>query len=213
MVQIIPAILATSEEQYKNDLSKLENSSLRDNWVHIDFADNKFVPNKTIEPEVIQKFPTNFRKEAHLMVTYPKEWIDKLVDADFERIIFHIESDDNILEALEYIKNKGLEIGLAINKESPIAKLEQFVDKIDVILVMIIVPGFQGQPFIPQTLDKVREIKSKNWPVKVGVDGAVHDTNAKEVVESGVDFMIVGSYLLNGDVDKNLERIWEVING
>lgn len=213
MVQIIPAILATSEEQYKNDLSKLENSSLRDNWVHIDFADNEFVPNKTIEPEVIKKFPTNFRKEAHLMVTYPKEWIDKLVDADFERTIFHIESDDNILEALEYIKNKGLKIGLAINKESPIAKLEQFVDKIDVILVMTIVPGFQGQPFIPQTLDKVREIKSKNWPVKVGVDGAVHDTNAKEIVESGVDFMIVGSYLLNGDVDENLERIWEVING
>lgn len=212
MVQIIPAILATSEEQYQSDIGKLSSSgSFRNDWVHIDFADNKFVQNQTIKPEIIQKFPINFRKEAHLMVAHPGDWIDKLVDVGFERIIFHIEAADDTNDCIGYIMNKGLEVGLAMNNETPIEKLEPFVDKIDVVLVMTIVPGFQGQPFIPEALDKVRQIKARNWPVRVGVDGAVKDTNAREIVEAGVDFMTVGSYLLQGDVDENLENLWEAL--
>lgn len=210
MVQIIPAVLATTEEQYQSDINKLNSSqSLSGGFVHIDFADNKFVQNTTIKPDIIQKYPDDFRKEAHLMVVHPKDWIDQLKDAGFERIIFHLESDDDILLVIENIKSKGLEAGLAINKETALEKLEPFVDKIDLVLVMSIVPGFQGQPFIPQTLDKVRQIKSNNWPVKVGVDGAVRDSNIKEIVESGVDFVTVGSYLLKGDIEENLEKLWE----
>ena len=213
MVQIIPAVLAKTEQDYQNNINKLNQSeSLSGGWVHIDFADNKFVQNTTIEPSIIQKYPNNFRKEAHLMVNHPKDWIDQLKEAGFERIIFHLESEDDILLVIEDIKNKGLEVGLAINKETALEKLEPFLDKIDLVLVMSIVPGFQGQPFIPQTLDKVRQIKSNNWSVKVGVDGAVRDTNIKEIVESGVDFITVGSYLLKGDVEENLEMLWEVLN-
>lgn len=213
MVQIIPAVLATTEEEYQQDISKLEScESLQNGWVHIDFADNIFVQNITIEPEIIQKSPTNLLKEAHLMVTHPREWIDKLVAAGFNRVIFHIECEDNIEEVIDYIKSKGLEVGLAIKNETPIEKLQPFVGKIEVILVMTIVPGFQGQPFIPQALDKVRQIKSK-WGVKVGVDGAVKGDNIKDIVDAGVDFVIVGSYLLRGGIDENLESLWEEIHG
>lgn len=213
MVQIIPAVLATTEEKYQSDINKLNSSpSLSGSFVHIDFADNEFVQNITIDPGIIQKYPNNFRKEAHLMVVHPKDWIDQLKAAGFERIIFHLESEDDILLVIENIRSKGLEVGLAINKETALERLEPFVDKIDVVLVMSIIPGFQGQPFIPQTLDKVRQIKSNNWPVKVGVDGAVRDSNIKEIVESGVDFVTVGSYLLKGDVEENLEILWEVLS-
>lgn len=213
MVQIIPAVLATTEEKYQSDINKLNSSpSLSEGFVHIDFADNEFVQNQTISPEVIQKFPTNLRKEAHLMVVHPKDWIDQLKAVGFERIIFHLESEDDILLVIENIRSKGLEVGLAINKETALEKLEPFVEKIDLVLVMSIIPGFQGQPFIPQTLDKVRQIKSNNWPVKVGVDGAVRNSNIKEIVESGVDFITVGSYLLKGDVEENLEMLWEVLS-
>jgi len=234
MVQIIPAVLAISEQQYQEDINKLTASkSLSEGWVHIDFADNIFVRNKTIEPETIQKFPTNFRKEAHLMVAHPKEWIEKLAKAGFKRVIFHIEVEDDIDESIEIIKSKGLEVGLAIKNETPIEKLEPFIDKInrgtvrlrrinrgtvllrkiDIILVMTVIPGFQGQPFIPEALEKVRKIKSQNWPVRVGVDGHVNADNAKEIIRSGVDFMVVGSYLLTGNVGENLESIREAING
>lgn len=214
MIQIIPAVLATSEQEYQADIKKLSLSrSLSEGWVHIDFADNIFVQNLTIESEIIQKFPTKLRKEAHLMVSHPKEWTDKLLEAGFERIIFHIESEDNIEETIIYIKSKGLEVGLAINNETTIEKLQPFVGKIDIILVMAIVPGFQGQPFIPEALDKVKAIKSKNWPVKIGVDGHVNNETIKDIIKAGADYMYVGSYFLKGDVEENLENLWEIING
>lgn len=212
MVQIIPAVLATNEGQYRQDITRLnQSSSLEGSWVHIDFADNIFVQNKTIVPETVNKFPTNLHKEAHLMVANPNDWIEKLVEARFERIIFHIEAND-IDKCIETIKSKNLEVGLAINNETPVEKLAAFIDKIDIVLVMTIVPGFQNQPFIAKALGKVREIKVR-WPVKVGVDGHVNNETVKEIVNSGVDFIVVGSYLLNGDLEENLENMWEVING
>jgi len=213
MVQIIPAVLSRTEQQYVSDTNKLSScEALKGNWVHIDFADNKFVQNKTIGPEIVGKFPTNFRKEAHLMVSNPKDWIDKLVDAGFERIIFHIESLDDTNRVIDYIKSKGLEVGLAIKMDTPLDYLKPYIEKIDLVLVMSIAPGFQGQPFIPQSLDRIREIKSK-WGVKIGVDGSVKDENAKFFIDTGADNLIVGSFLLKGDINENVERLWEAMYG
>lgn len=210
MIQIIPAILSTSEDDYRKDILRYQQSQyFKDGWVHIDFMDNIFVQNKSIEPEVTVKYPINLHKEAHLMVMQPLEWVDNLVKSGFERAIFHLEAADDIEECINKIKSKGLEVGLAIKSETPVEKLAPFIPKIDVVLIMTIVPGFQGQPFIPETLDKVKEIKSRKWPIKVGVDGAVKDSNIKEVTKAGVDFVAVGSYLLEGDIDENLEELWE----
>lgn len=213
MVQIIPAILATTEEQYQSDIGKLSLSgSFKNDWVHIDFADNIFVQNKTIEPEVVSKFPADFTKEAHLMVSNPKDWIEKCIDTGFKRIIIHIEAEDDAALVLDQIRAKGLEVGLAINNETPIERLEPLMSKISTVLVMSIVPGFQGQPFIMESLNKIKEIKAMNWQVRVGVDGAVKDSNIKDIISAGADFVIVGSYLLEGDIDENLEKLWEAMN-
>lgn len=223
MIQIIPGILATSEEQYRSDLSRLSKvEALENAWIHIDFMDNLFVPNKSIGPSVITKYPTPLHKEAHLMIRSPLEWVDDLIKAGFERIIFHIEAEGNIEKCIEYIKNKGLEVGLAIKNETPIEKIEPFIERIDVILVMAVVPGFQGQKFIPASLDKIKEtsrlrqvklgLRSKgNYSFRIGVDGAVKDDNIRKIVDSGVDFVTVGSYLLKGDIDENLENLWEAL--
>ena len=214
MIQVIPAVLPTTEQQYQDDISKLSScKGLVGNWVHIDFADNIFVQNKSIEPEAISKFPANFRKEAHLMVSHPMEWIEKCVDAGFERVIFHIECEDEINKVIDYIKNKGLEVGLAIKMDTPIEKLEAFVSKINIILVMSIIPGFQGQPFIPQSLERITQLKSKGWPINIAVDGAVNNENARQLIDAGVDNLTVGSFLLKGDIDENLEELWEAVNG
>ena len=213
MIEIIPAVLEVIEEKYGETILRLDKTvSLKDNWVHIDFADNKFVQNLTIEPEVVSRFPVSFKKEAHLMVSHPNDWIDKLAQTGFERVIFHIESEDNIGNVIESIKAKGMQVGLAINMDTPLERIEPFVSKIDTVLVMSIVPGFQGQPFIPKSLDRVRDIKTKNWSVRVGVDGSVKDVNAKEIAQSGVDFMTVGSFLLKGNIEENLEKLWEAVN-
>lgn len=217
MVQIIPAILDKTPEDFTKHMEQLKNSaSFQEGWVHIDFADNIFVPNKTIRPFVIAKYPIDLHKEAHLMVLHPLEWVDDLIKAGFERAIFHIEAEDNIEDCIRSIKTKGLEIGLAINNDTPVAKLEPFASELDAVLVMAIVPGFQGHEFIPATLDRIKEtshLRSKgNFSFRIGVDGAVKNDNIREIVEAGADFVTVGSYLLNGDIDENLGNLWERLN-
>lgn len=223
MIQIIPAILSTAEADYERDISRYKEILLlrnkqalffKDGWVHIDFMDNIFVLNKSIGPSVVAKYPINLQKEAHLMVARPLEWIDDSVTAGFKRIIIHIEAE-GVQECIEYVKSKGLEVGLAINNETPIEKIEPFADKLDVIVAMGVMPGFQGQGFIPQTINRVKQtvqLRSQGkYSFKIGVDGAVKDDNIRSIVDAGVDFVIVGSYLLKGDIDENLENLWEAI--
>lgn len=220
-IQIIPSILATSEEQYSQDLSKLEKSeSLQGNWVHIDFADNIFVRNRTIDPEIVQKFPTNLRKEAHLMIHHPGPSLGRYIQQGFERIILHVESDNNsghddLLDNLHYIEDSLMESGLAIKFNTSTERLIPYLKAIDVVIIMSIEPGFQGQPFIKESLDKIKqvvELRNKHNPhVRIGVDGSVKDSNIREIANAGADFVIVGSYLLQGDIDENLEKLWEVL--
>ncbi len=214
MVQIIPAILDKTPEDFANHMEQLRAStSFKEGWVHIDFADNEFVPNETIGADAVIQNPTNLNKEAHLMVAHPLQWLDKLKDAGFKRVIFHFESKDDIGQCIDKIKVLGMEVGIALNIDTPIEKLAPFKDKIDLVLIMAIVPGFQGQPFLPEALDKISDLKQLNWPVKISVDGAVANTNARQIVEAGVDQLTVGSYLLKSDIDDNLENLWEAING
>jgi ribulose-phosphate 3-epimerase len=214
MVQIIPAVLSKTEEEFIFNIERLSRcESLKNGWIHIDFADNEFVPNQTIVPGNVARVHLDFKKEAHLMVSHPIRWVDELVGAGFKRIIFHIESGDDVDKVLDYIKEKGLEAGLAIKMDTAIEKLEEYKEKLDVLLVMSIEPGFQGQPFIAESFNRIRELKSKNWPSIIAVDGSVKDENAKQLVEAGIDNLVVGSYLLKGDIEENLERIWEVLHG
>lgn len=212
MVQIIPAILDKTSEDFRRHIQELKGSmAFQEGWIHIDFADNEFVQNETIGIDVVAQNPTNLNKEAHLMVAHPLQWIDKLKEAGFKRVILHYESKDDILECIKKIKELGMEVGIALNIDTPLEKLDSFKDKIDLVLIMAIIPGFQGQPFLPEVFDKIKHLKEKNWPVKIEVDGAVRDTNAKQLIEAGVDQLTVGSYLLKGNIDENLENLWEVL--
>lgn len=213
MIQIIPGILATSEEQYQKDLNRLSQvTALENSWVHIDFMDNIFVPNLGIEPAVTAKYSTMFKKIAHLMVKNPVESIDKLKKADFKRVLVHIESN-NAEECIDKAKDAGLEVGLVLNPKTPVEKTKPFLSKLDTILLMSVVPGFQGQPFEENVFDKIKEAinlrEEDNYSFTIGVDGAVKDTNIKDLLNAGIDYVIVGSFLLKGDIEENLERLWE----
>lgn len=220
MVQIIPAVLATSEEQYSADIAKLASSqSLSEGWVHIDFMDNKFVPNLSISPSVSAKYQLAFKKEAHLMVSHPSSpWINDLEKLGFQRIIMHLESDTErwLMDNLRYLEDKDIESGLAINPQTQVEKVLPFKNNIDLLLILGVHPGFQKQQFIPETVDKVKKaaqlFKGKYGP-KIAIDGGINNSNVKLLADAGADVLIVGSYLLQGDIDKNLEALWENING
>lgn len=211
MIQIIPAILATTPEDYQQDIEKLNTSeSFKEGgWVHIDFMDNEFVPNRSIEVDPVTEYPTHLNKEAHLMVKNPLNWIEKLKAADFKRVIFHIESDEDAQEVIKSIKSSGMEAGVAANPETEVGKLKQLKD-LDLILIMGVKPGFQGQPFEENTYDRLKQ--TSQFFENISIDGAVKDSNAKQLVESGAQILVSGSFILKGDVDENLEKLWEVLN-
>lgn len=212
-VQIIPAVLATTEEEYKQKIDKLTSCpELTEGWVQIDLMDNKFVPNKSIGLDVVAKYPINLKKEAHLMVINPLDWVDDLKRLGFIRIIFHLESG-NPEPVIKHIRKTTLEIGLAINPVTTVEKLNPFVDRIDLVLIMGVHPGFSGQQFIAETVDRVKEtsqLRSKNNNLIIEVDGGV-GKHVRELVDAGAKNLVMGSYLLDGDVTKNLETIWEAI--
>jgi ribulose-phosphate 3-epimerase len=211
-MEILPSILTNDNTEYSQILQRIEESGdFEDGWIHVDFMDNKFVPNQSVDIDVLKQYPSNLHVEAHLMVQNPEEWVEELLICGVERIIIHIEtlSDPEILKR---IKKDKVEVGLAIKLDTPIAKLSPFMDTIDLVLVMSINPGFSGQEFIPVAKDRIKEIlqlRTEDNNFKVEVDGGVSAELAAELGHLGVDGVIMNSHLLKGDISENLEKIWE----
>lgn len=208
MVNIIPAILATSEEEYAQKLKKIEDSGQFENgWVQIDLMDNKFVQNKSIGPEIIAKYPTNLKLEAQLMVEYPENWIDELVKIKVNRIVFPIEDVEGVKQRIQHIKNHGIEVGLSLNPETAVETVAAFVDTIDLVLIMSVSPGFGGQEFIPSSVEKVRKAREIGWPILIEVDGGVNEGVVRGLAKAGADNLVIGSHLVEGDINENLKKI------
>lgn len=213
MVQIIPTLFSTTEKEYKERLEKLQSSGFLENgWVQLDLMDNRFVPNLSIDLDIVKKSPLNYQVEAQLMVEKPEEWITGLLEIGVERIIFPVEIDVDFEKLIARIKKAGIAVGLSVNPETDWRKLEPYLDKLDAVLFMSVKPGLEGQEFSVNTFDKIREVKQKRPDVLVGVDGGINDTNVKRLVDAGADYLAIGSFLFTGDIDENIEKIWEAIS-
>lgn len=210
-IQIIPAILAITEAEYQEKLKKIEACpELNKGWVQIDLTDNKFVQNQSIGADIVAKHKTSLKIEAHLMVEDPLNWIERLVQAKVLRIVFPIEVG-NTNEVIKRVKMKNLETGIALNPQTPVAKIEPFLDTIDLVLLLSVQPGFSGQKFIPETLKRIRQLvkfRARNRFL-IEIDGGINDQVAKTLVEAGADNLVIGSFLINGDITENLEKIWQ----
>ncbi len=207
--QIIPTLFATNEKDYRTRAGQVNScAEFATSWVQIDFMDNKFVQNQSIDLDVVEKYPIHGKKEAHLMVQDPINWIDELPNLGFERAIFPIEVG-NTKEIIEKIKSVGMQAGIFLNPSTSLDNLLPFLDTIDLVLVMGVNPGFQGQKFIPETLDRVKrlvELRGDRHYI-IQVDGGVNLDTAKDLKDAGVDILAVGSFLFNGNITQNLEKI------
>lgn len=212
MIQILPAILATNEEDYSQKVAVVNSSlGLGGGLVHVDIADNTFVKNQTVDEVVLQKYPfDNQRLELHLMVDEPAKWLKKLSTLPIARVIAHSEIEEKqIQEFLKLAKEQNLIAGLALGPQTPMEKLKDYLPQLEIILVMGINPGFSGQEFIPETVKNVSEAK-KSGKV-IGVDGGMNIESAKLVIEAGADYIAMAKALFYGDIDENLEKIWEAL--
>ena len=187
----------------------------QEGWIQIDIMDNKFVQNKSIGFDVIAKYPESFKKEIQLLVEDPTNWLEQAayIDAHFmDRVIAPVEVGALKIEKyLNKAKELRLEVGLSVNPKTPIESLVPFVDKIRYVVIMSVEPGFQGQQFITDALEKVKKVKSQ-YSLTVGVDGGINSSNVRSIVDAGADYLAVGSGLLKGDIDANLEKFWEALS-
>lgn len=185
----------------KKAISLLNNTNC--DYIHIDVMDGSFVPNKQFTTEEINNLGIISKKkfDVHLMVDNPREYIENLDISNIEYIIVHSEIDKDIDELLDLIKSYNVKCGLSIKPNTDISILTPYLNKLDLILVMSVEPGFSGQEFISNSLDRVSKlkqiIKNNNLDIVMAIDGGINGSNASLVKKSGIDMVVSGSYVTN----------------
>ncbi len=190
-----------SSKNIPQDLVKLNNTDV--DYIHLDFMDGKFVPNKTLpfsEMKHIGEF-TNKRLDIHLMVDSPSKYIPLFAELNAEYIVFHVEVEEDILKDLEMIKNYSIKCGLAIKPDTKVSSLVPYLPYLDEIIVMSVEPGMGGQEFIPGSEEKIKEVRalinSYNVNCIINVDGGVTDKTINMC--SDADMVVAGSYIINSE--------------
>ena len=208
-MKIVPAILTDKPEDLKLMLAQAEAFT---DFVQIDFMDGSFVPSQSIAPEDLAGIKMSIDWESHLMVKDPIDYLSSLNKNGLKRIIFHWKASARPESVVSAIRDLGLQVGLAINPETPVSQFEGLVNKIDSVLFLSVHPGFYGSPFIAEVLEKIREFRSHFPSTVIGIDGGISLENIQRVKSSGVDYACVGSRIFrHNDPRKSYEEFVKAI--
>jgi len=212
--KISPSILSADFSKLGYEIERLEKANA--DLIHIDVMDGHFVPNITIGPEVISKLRkyTMLPFDVHLMISPVNNFIKNFAEAGADIITIHPEATSNLESSIKKIKSFNKKAGVSLNPETPVDKVLPVLNLIDLVLIMSVNPGFGGQKFMKQTLEKVKilrkEIDSKKIKVEIEIDGGITFDNAKIAKEAGVDILVSGSTIFKengGDIKKNIELL------
>ena len=188
--KVVPAILTDDPKALSTMVRQAEGFT---NYVQFDIMDGQFVPSKSITSEHIAALSTTLSWEAHLMVQQPESHLESFRKAGAKRTIFHYEATSSPEKVISQARNLGLEVGLAVNPETPLPAIHPLISKIDSILFLTVNPGFYGSPFIPEALDKAIELRRTQPNLEIGVDGGMKESNISQIAQLGIDMIYVGS--------------------
>ncbi len=213
-IQISPSILSADFSNLGEEIKRLEEGGA--DLIHVDVMDGHFVPNLTIGPPVIKSIK-NFTKlpfDVHLMISPVHKYIEDYAKAGADIITFHPEATDNLQNTIELVKKLNKKVGVSLNPDTEINVLNENFSNIDLVLVMSVYPGFGGQKFIEDSIEKIKKLKKikeeNNYNYDIEVDGGINFSNSKDVLTAGANILVSGTTIFNennGDIKKNIETL------
>jgi ribulose-phosphate 3-epimerase len=213
-IQISPSILSADFSQLGNEIKRLEEGGA--DLIHVDVMDGHFVPNLTIGPPVIKALKKNcsIKFDVHLMISPVHKYIDAYADAGADIITIHPEATDDLSASIKKIKDLGKKVGVSLNPETKVSIIKDHLNQIDLVLIMSVNPGFGGQKFMPEVLDKIKELKNiqkeQNIDFDIEIDGGINFENSKIAIEAGANILVSGTTIFksnNGDIKKNIDLL------
>ncbi len=213
-IKISPSILSADFSQLGTEIKRLEEAGA--DLIHVDVMDGHFVPNLTIGPPVIKALKKNcsIKFDVHLMISPVHKYIDAYSEAGADIITIHPEATEDLSASISKIKDLGKKVGVSLNPETKVSVIINYLNQIDLVLIMSVNPGFGGQKFMPKVLEKIKELKKiqkkENIDFDIEIDGGINFENSKTAIEAGANILVSGTTIFksnNGNIKKNIDLL------
>lgn len=214
---IAPSLLSMDFTKTLTQLNEIKQSHAT--WLHFDVMDGHFVPNLSFGPDICKQIRLNsdLFMDVHIMVSDPNTFSDVFIEAGADLITFHLEAcknDEEVIQIIDKIHARNVKVGISIKPSTNINELLPFLDKIDLVLIMSVNPGYGGQSFMLNALDKIsllrNTIDTKKINVLIEVDGGINHETAQLVLDAGADVLVAGSYIFKNNITETIEKLWNL---
>lgn len=216
MTILAPSMLSADFKELGKEIQAIEENGAK--YLHFDVMDGIFVPSISFGMPVLKSIRsgTNMVCDVHLMITEPIRYVEDFAKAGADLITIHLEACEDVNATIAKIKECGCKVGISIKPNTPVSALQPYLEKVEMILIMSVEPGFGGQKFIPSSLEKISETKAmidaKGLNVDIQVDGGIYTHNVEDVLKAGANIIVAGSAIFNGDTKQNTIDMMEILN-